>query len=39
MLYLNLMKVKVAQAVDKTATETATEVERLLARRMGIFWR
>ncbi len=39
MLYLNLMKVKVAQAVDKTATETATEVERLLSEKNGDFWR
>lgn len=37
MLYLNLMKVKVAQAVDKTATETATEVERLLSEKNGDF--
>lgn len=37
MLYLNLMKVKVAQAVDKAATETATEVERLLGEKDGNF--
>lgn len=37
MLYLNLMKVKVAQAVDKTATETATEVEKLLSEKNGDF--
>lgn len=37
MLYLNLMKVKVARAVDKTATETATEVERLLSEKNGDF--
>lgn len=37
MLYLNLMKVKVAQAVDKAATETATEVERLLSEKDGNF--
>lgn len=35
MLYLTLMRAKVAQAVDKSATETAGEIEKKLAENGG----